>query len=974
MADERDIKVRISAEDQTSAGLKSASRGLLDFGKGAQGVISTLRDLTVAAAGIRAAFSLVASAGTKALVAFEESREAATRLRIAFKSQGEAAETSTRKALAFADSLSRITRFSDEQIAGAQALLATLRGLSGEGLERATRAAADLAETMEIDIRSAARLLAKGEESTTVFKRLGIAFSESEDPIAIVERTMGGAAVALNTAAGSVRDLKEAFGELLEGLGAILAIPLFPVFSGLGFIFRELGAFAAGFAESLGVVAKKAAEAVKGVNPLVLLLEKLDTAQLKAAREAQFERELPGGAEKFQKDSIFILRPTSAEAAKAFAASIADIRSQLEEAAPSVERFFGIGRFISDWKEMQALADEQNSVWGRIKTSISSALQAWEKGRADAATRSADLAAADLAGLQALLREQEEFNRIRREAVKFEGVSGELANASTLVESIATGVARFTAEVAAGTKGTDDLVAAQRRLEDAVAMVREAMASVSDLTPQQQKAFEGMLAVLETRLLAIDRAFDDAGTSARTADAAAKAAQSQEEARLKAPQAVFAARSSELAASIGGPIQSALVDALSGVRKENFRAWANELGTALRRSLANALTKPFFETLFKPIGDILARLVSGAVEGLAQALGIQIKKAVQEAAVEKTVGEVAGTGTKAGGGGGTNVSQTVSTVIFQPVGGIALQSVTTINSMVAAMATALITSITASSFISGVTFIAAGVIPAIVVASEVSVVVIGAVGIVGVFFGGLITIIGVITGDIHEFNSKNTLLVNVDIPDTRGKGDTIYFQNVGMVGMVGSWLSILTNANVGAVGLMFVAFGVFLVGFLPAIFFSGLVNAVIIGLIGIAGGLFFMGVINTLVIGSIGEAGRMVFVGAGNFVQMFIASVREISVDNASIIGGGGGGGILGFQHGGSVKQDTMAFLHAGEEVLTADDVKALSRGGGGRVGSISVVVNAAGGNVEDPAVVRKLSRALGREVERRIRRPGRGR
>jgi hypothetical protein len=964
----RDIGIRITAEDQTSGAMRTAGRAVSDFGERAKGILGPLRDITVAAAGVRAAFSVVTGAVTSLVHSFEEGREAAARVRIALKSEGEEAAAQTRKVLEFANALSRVTRFTDEQIAAAAALLATLRGLRGEGLERATRAAADLAEKMEVDIRSAARLLARSDESTAAFRRLGLAFQEGEEPIAIVERTMGGTAEALAAAAGGSRELSNAFGELKEGIGAILALPIVPVFRGLGFLFREVGGFAAGFAESLGLVASKAADAAKDANVLVRLLEKLDTPQLKAAREAQIAREFPGGAEQFQKDSIFTLRPGPAEAfGKAVVDQFAVVREEAMKTGAFLADAFGVRKFFPDIEALVAKIQEAQKFAPGTE-----GLEDFRKAAKEAADAVDDFAVSQrVQEFRAWNKELIEFNRLRVEAAKFQSVSAGLTSAGALIQSISLGVEKFGTEVAAGVKGTDDLVAAQRRLEDAVGLVRAAMARVSALTPGQQKAFEGILSVFEAALIGIGRRFEDISASARKTQAETNKALSD----AAAAAAKFRAELDQARDLLVGPFQRAVTDALSGTRKPSVREWARDLGTDLRRSIAGALTKTFFETLFDPLKAILHSIFSAAAKFLAEqvlkALAVEtgVKAAVKSVAPAAAGGATGGGG---GGGGGTNVSQTVSTIVAQPVGGIVLQSVTTVNNMAAAVALASVTSMTASSFVSGVTLIAAGVIPAIVVGGEVGAVIIGAVGGIGAFVTAAAVNLVIIAnvGEIAKFTAQNVLLVNVDLPKQQ-KGDTIYFQMVGQVGMVGAWTSLFTNANVGMVGVMPVLFGIFAVAFLPAIFFSGLVNMVVFGLVGFAGGLFFMGVVNQVMVGKIGETGRLVFAGAGNFVMMFVASIREMNVDKVTMIGGGGGG-FLGLQHGGIVRRPTLALLgEAGPE-----RVEPLPLGGEEERAPMTfhVTIHAAGGDLGDPAVVRRLSRALGREVERRVRRPGRGR
>ncbi len=140
----------------------------------------------------------------------------------------------------YASQLQNVTTFGDEAIIGAQALLLSFTQIGGETFPRATKAAADLATAMGMDLESATRTVGRALndpiQGLQALSRMGITFSESQKAVikemvetgnvakaqemilGELETRFGGAAeAARNTLGGALAGLKNAFGDLLEG-------------------------------------------------------------------------------------------------------------------------------------------------------------------------------------------------------------------------------------------------------------------------------------------------------------------------------------------------------------------------------------------------------------------------------------------------------------------------------------------------------------------------------------------------------------------------------------------------------------------------------------------------------------------------------------------------------------------------------------------------------------------------------------
>src|SRR5574343_545918 len=218
MAREFEVKTRLTAEDDASGTIAGVEKSLGGVEKAA---ISAGDGLGVAAAAVAttvAALKLLASASA-------EQEDALQRLDSALRLKGaEAFATALR---AQADEIQRTSRFTDDAVNSAQALITTY-GVAGEQLTLATQAAADLAARLGIDLQTAAAQVAGTVNGFTrgVDRVVPSLRSMSDEALrsgkgieAIAEAMRGGAVEAAATLAGQVDQLTQALGELTEKTG-----------------------------------------------------------------------------------------------------------------------------------------------------------------------------------------------------------------------------------------------------------------------------------------------------------------------------------------------------------------------------------------------------------------------------------------------------------------------------------------------------------------------------------------------------------------------------------------------------------------------------------------------------------------------------------------------------------------------------------------------------------------------------------
>jgi hypothetical protein len=174
-----------------------------------------------------------------------ESEHAISQLNAVLKSTGGIAGVTADEVLGLSKSLEAVTTFGDEAITNAQSLLLTFTNIGKDILPTATEAVLNMSVALGQDLKSSAIQLGKAlndpVQGITALKRVGVTFSDAQKDVIQslidtgrqaeaqqvilkeLETEFGNSArAAANTFGGSLKQLKEAFGDLLEGSGGNL--------------------------------------------------------------------------------------------------------------------------------------------------------------------------------------------------------------------------------------------------------------------------------------------------------------------------------------------------------------------------------------------------------------------------------------------------------------------------------------------------------------------------------------------------------------------------------------------------------------------------------------------------------------------------------------------------------------------------------------------------------------------------------
>lgn len=194
---------------------------------------------TLATTGVSKALSIVQDMASQLFQTFivdgvkaaAEQEESINKLNNALALSGSYSLEASNDLQKFASQLQATTKFSDDSVLSASALITSLSNLSGEGLKKATESAADLSTVLGIDLQSAAQLVGKamsGEVGS--LSRYGIKVKEgataaetASNALDALQKKFGGSAQgAVNTFSGAIILMNNAFGEVQETIGNII--------------------------------------------------------------------------------------------------------------------------------------------------------------------------------------------------------------------------------------------------------------------------------------------------------------------------------------------------------------------------------------------------------------------------------------------------------------------------------------------------------------------------------------------------------------------------------------------------------------------------------------------------------------------------------------------------------------------------------------------------------------------------------
>jgi len=192
------------------------------------------------------ATGLFASSIGRTIKALEQQQLAQKKLESAIKSTGNATGITAKTMMNYASSLQAVTKFGDEQIISAQALLLTFTKIGRDVFPDAIEASLNLSEAMGQDLQQTVIQVGKALndpiQGLTALRRVGIQFNSDQQALIKnfvatnkvasaqkiilqeLDRQFGGMAVtATNTIGGALTQLSNSYGDLLERIGAKVA-------------------------------------------------------------------------------------------------------------------------------------------------------------------------------------------------------------------------------------------------------------------------------------------------------------------------------------------------------------------------------------------------------------------------------------------------------------------------------------------------------------------------------------------------------------------------------------------------------------------------------------------------------------------------------------------------------------------------------------------------------------------------------
>lgn len=245
-----EIKAIITAEDRASA-------TLANFGRKAGGIGNTVkRSLKLAAVGIAATGAAAIAFGVSSVKSYQESENALAQLNAVLKSTRGIAKVSAKSAISLANSLQKVTRYSDEQVLSAENMLLTFTKIGKDVFPDTTKAVLDMSTAMGTDLKSTAIQVGKAMQDpvrgVTALQRVGVRLSDSQKELVKnlvatgktaeaqkvilkeLQTEFGGSAEAAGkTFAGQLDILKNQFDEVKESIGKTIVDAIIPLMSKL---------------------------------------------------------------------------------------------------------------------------------------------------------------------------------------------------------------------------------------------------------------------------------------------------------------------------------------------------------------------------------------------------------------------------------------------------------------------------------------------------------------------------------------------------------------------------------------------------------------------------------------------------------------------------------------------------------------------------------------------------------------------
>lgn len=245
------IDIKKQAKD-AGDGINKSFGGLSGFAKAG----AALAGIALAVKAVGKAFDFLGDAISEA----SQSADAINKFNSALVASGNFSKQASIEFQNYADSLQKVTQFSDEAVLETGALISQIGRLSGESLKEATKAALDLSTALGIDVNTAATLLGKAANGNIeTFKRYGIEIRKGAtdaetlaNALKTLQDRFGGASErAATTFSGSLSILRNQYSGLLETIGGYItqSPALIAVFGVIG---KFIGQITQGLKDSFG--------------------------------------------------------------------------------------------------------------------------------------------------------------------------------------------------------------------------------------------------------------------------------------------------------------------------------------------------------------------------------------------------------------------------------------------------------------------------------------------------------------------------------------------------------------------------------------------------------------------------------------------------------------------------------------------------------------------------------------------------
>lgn len=211
-------------EDSTTEGKKTGDNFSEGFSHGLKDALKTVTELAAAYIGIRAIAENLKGGIQDAMATDDAFRQ----LNLTLAQQGKYSEEAAKRNREFTESLEQSTGVQVQTIASGQSLLASLGKLSGEGLEKATKAALDLSAGLHEGPEAGFRVLAMAAQGhVTQLQRVGLNFIQTGDKardfatvLSLIEGRMGGLAEGnMQTFSGAITKLHNAWDDFWKAIG-----------------------------------------------------------------------------------------------------------------------------------------------------------------------------------------------------------------------------------------------------------------------------------------------------------------------------------------------------------------------------------------------------------------------------------------------------------------------------------------------------------------------------------------------------------------------------------------------------------------------------------------------------------------------------------------------------------------------------------------------------------------------------------